>query len=484
MSQSTARLTPAPMMDQPIAATPGDPQGIELGVSEFVKFALEGQVKFARNMTATLRDLIAGIDARISEQLNEIMHHEKFRALEGAWRGVQHLVRTSQGDSLVHVKLLNVTKKALLNDFEAADTYDSSALYKKVFQEGLGQAGAYPFAALVGDFDFSHHPEDVALLRGLSGVAAASFAPFIGGASARMFGFKDYRSLPGPTDLKTIFQQSEYLKWNGFRDTEDSRWVSLAMPRVMARLPYGAETKRVEEFDYEEGPSDVKGRALPLSHEDYCWMNASFHVGANLIRSFLETGLCFGIRGEEGGKLEDLPMHLHVDRNGQMVVKCPAETNIPESREVELSDLGFMPVIYYVNNDFATFWGGQSAQRPKVYPTSAAATENAAISARLPYLMVTSRFTHYITQMARHWYGGTNDMTAVERKLNDWINVYVNQDEGASRYMRITKPLKNAKVQVEPVAGKPGAYNAILYLQPHLLFEQLTADMRLVSEIS
>ena len=481
---AAAETTTTSLLDQAIGATKQtSADRAEELLTAFDETAMTGEVKFSKNLTVTFNQAIAAIDRKMSEQLAEIMHHEKFRAIEGSWRGLKYLVDNSLLGPQLKIKVLNISKKALAKDFEDAVEFDQSQVFKKVYEDGIGIAGGEPYGALIGDYHFSQHPEDVELLRNVSGVAAGSFAPFIAGAGHEMFGFEDYRDLPKRVSLEKIFESSEYAKWRGFRETEDARFVNLAMPRVLARLPYGAATKSIEEFGYEEAPMDANGAPKQMEHNDYCWMNAAYALGARLTQSFSDSGLCVAMRGEQGGgKVENLPTHTFLSDDGDMDAQCPTEIGITDRREAELSKLGFLPLVHYKNTDYAAFWGGQSVQKPKTYSNDAA-TENAAISARLPYIMATSRFAHCLKIMGRSMIGSFMEQKDVERELTNWIKQYENSMEGASQEMRAQKPLREAAVSVEPVPGRPGAYHAVAHLRPWLQFEELTTSMRLVARI-
>jgi len=255
------------------------------------------------------------------------------------------------------------------------------------------------------------------------------------------------------------------------------------MPRTLARMPYGANTSPIDEFQYEELPLNEDGSGKPAEHDDYCWMNAAYVKGAVLTRAFAENGFCTAIRGAEGGgRVDELPTHVFKSDDGDMDTKCPTEVGITDRREAELSNLGFLPLSHYKNTDYAVFFGAQSVQKPKKYD-SPDATANAAISARLPYLMATSRFSHFLKVMARDKIGSSMEASDCEKWLNDWITNYVNSSKTSSAEIRAKKPLASARVEVEEVPGSPGSYNAIAYLQPWLQMEELTTSMRLVAKV-
>jgi type VI secretion system protein ImpC len=317
----------------------------------------------------------------------------------------------------------------------------------------------------------------------VSNVAAAAFAPFISAAGPGMFGFDSYTELAKPRDLAKIFETSDYMKWRSFRDSEDARFVSLVMPRTLARLPYGNATKAIEEFNYEEAPYDATGAAKAMDHQEYCWMNAAYAMGTRLTDAFSQYGFCTAIRGAEGGgKVENLPTHVFQSDDGDMDAKCPTEIAITDRREFELSNLGFLPLCHYKNTDYSVFFGAQTTQKPKKYDRPEA-TANAAISARLPYIMASSRFAHYLKVMARDKIGSFMEATDVERWLNRWILNYVNSNEQASQETKARYPLREAQVRVQEIPGRPGSYNAVAYLRPWLQMEELTTSLRMVARI-
>lgn len=472
------------LLDQAISVTKQtEPQRVEQLMRTLAQEAMSGTVQFQKNMTVTLRDAIAKIDAQISEQLAAVMHAEKFKQLEGSWRGLNYLVKNSEISEGLKIQVLNVTKKELAADLAKATDFDQSNFYKKVYEEQFGTAGGAPFGSLVGDFYFSKHPDDLELLTNISSVAAAGFCPFISAADSKLFGMDSFTELSNPMDMKQLFETADYMKWNSFRQTEDSRFVTLVMPKVLARLPYGADTKPVEAFAYEEAPFDAAGNAKSMKHDDYCWMNASYAMAARLTDAHAQYGFCTAIRGTEGGgKVENLPTHVFQSDDGDLDAKCPTEIGITDRREKELSDLGFLPLCHYKNTDYSVFFGAQTTQKPKKYDRPEA-TANAAISARLPYMMATSRFAHYLKVMARDKIGSFMEASDTEKWLNRWIGNYVNASEGAGQESRAKYPLREAKIEVKEVEGSPGSYTAVAHLRPWLQFEELTTSMRLVARI-
>ena len=471
-------------LDQAITATKQTPQNeTEDLLRNLTREAMSGTVKFDKNLTKSINDAIAAIDEKMSRQLSAILQHEKFQKLEGSWRGLHHLVSESETGGSLKIRMLNISKKELGRDLEKAVEFDQSQIFKKIYESEFGTAGGEPYGALVGDFEFSSHPNDISLLSKMSNVAAAGFCPFISASAPEMFGFENFTELSKPRYLEKIFDSAEYIQWRAFRESDDARFVTLTMPRVLARLPYGESTNPIEEFNFEEVDSNSDGRHVEADHDDYCWMNAAYALGSTINKSFAEYGWCTSIRGAEGGgKVTGLPSHSFVSDDGDVDQKCPTEIGITDRREAELSKLGFLPLCHYKNTDYAVFFGAQSTQIPKKF-NDPDASANAAISARLPYIMATSRIAHYLKVMARDKIGSFVEASEAETWLNDWINQYVNAAPGASAEMKARYPLAEARVEVKEVPGQPGVYNAVAWMRPWLQMEELSASMRLVANI-
>lgn len=480
----TVEEAPSGLLGQVISATrQTEPDRAADLVRTLVEQAGRGVVSFDRNLTRTIEKAVAELDRTLSTQLNAIMHDARFLKLEGSWRGLRYLVMNSETSNNLKIRVVNASKRELHRDLTRVVEFDQSLLFRKIYENEFGTPGGEPYGALIGDYEWSNAPEDIETLREISHVSAAAFAPFISAAGAGMLGFESWNELSRPRDLAKIFDTVEYLKWRGFRDSEDSRFVSLVMPRVLARLPYGESTRSVDDFRFEEAPMDADGKPRALPHEQYCWMNASFVMGTKLTEAFARHGFCTSIRGtESGGRVDDLPQHVFVSDDGDMDAKCPTEIGITDRRENELSNLGFLPLCHYKNEDYAVFFGSQTAQRAKQYDRPEA-TANAAISARLSYIMATSRFAHYLKVMARDKIGSFMEVEDCERWLNNWIRRYTNSNDTAGPESKAKFPLREARVEVVEVAGRPGAYNAVAYLRPWLQLEELTASMRLVARI-
>ncbi len=426
-----------------------------------------------------IEGMIAELDKRMSAQVNAIMHHPDFQQIESAWRGLGYLVNNTETDEMLKINVFNISKKDLhktLKNFKGT-AWDQSPLFKKVYEEEYGLFGGEPYGCLVGDYYFDHGPQDVELLGEMSKVSAAAFTPFIAAASPMLLQMDSWQELANPRDLTKIFGTPEYASWRSLRSSEDSRYVGLAMPRFLARLPYGSKTSPVEEFNFEEETAGGE-------HGNYTWANSAYAMAVNINRSFKMYGWCTRIRGiESGGAVEGLPAHTFPTDEGGIAMKCPTEIAISDRREAELAKNGFMPLLHRKNSDFAAFIGAQSLQKPDEYDDPDA-TANANLSARLPYLFACCRFAHYLKCIARDKIGSFKERADMQRWLNKWVMNYVDGDPaGSSQETKSKKPLAAAEVTVEEVAGNPGYYTSKIFLRPHYQLEGLTASLRLVSKL-
>jgi type VI secretion system protein ImpC len=445
-------------------------------VRNFVSEVLAGTVIIAPDTEAMINARIAQIDELLSAQLNEIMHHPDFQRLEATWRGLFYLLSNTETSVSLKIKVFNVNKKDLLKDLQKASEFDQSALFKKVYEEEFGVFGGAPFGALIGDYEFGKGGQDMELLEKIASVAAAAHAPFVAGTSPEMFNLESFTQLDQPRDLAKIFDTTEYAKWKSFRQSEDSRYVALTAPRVLIRQPYGMATVPVEAFNYEE---QVDG----TDHSKYLWANAAWALGARITQSFALYGWTATIRGvESGGLVEGLPVHNFRTESGDLAMKCPTEVPISDRREKELADLGFVSLVHQKGTDKACFFSVQSAQKPKVYDTPSA-TANARISAQLPYIFAVSRFAHYLKSIMRDKIGGFASRGEVEQFLNRWISNYVVSNDSAGFTLKAQCPLREARIDVSEIPGKPGCYRAVAFLRPHFQLDELTMSLRLVAEL-
>ncbi|PDT81721.1 type VI secretion system contractile sheath large subunit [Sinorhizobium sp. BJ1] len=434
------------------------------------------------NAIKSIKSLISGIDKLLTEQVNHILHAPEVLQMEGTWRGLWYLVNNTETDQKLKIRVMNISKEDLadtLEDYEG-QMWDQSPIFKKVYTDEYSMLGGNPYGCLIGAYEFSNHPKDVALLRNMSGICASAHTPFIAAASPRLFRMESWQELPNPQDLQQIVSSTAYASWQSLRESEDSRYIGLTMPRVLARLPYGAETVPVKGFAFEE---EVQG-----DHHRYVWMNAAFPMGVNINRSHKLFGWGTQIRGvENGGAVINLPVHTFPTDDGTVAMKCPTEVAIDDRREAELAKLGLMPILHRKNTDIAAFIGAHSLQDDETRAgrlVDPDAQANERLSANLPYLFPVSRFAHYLKAIARDKIGSFKERADMQTWLTEWINRYVLANPAfADEKARAKRPLAAAEVQVDSVEGRPGWYNARFYLRPHYQLEGINASLRLVSEL-
>ena len=452
---------------------------VEAAVQTLAQQALAQTQLIGKDVVKSIEAMIAAIDKKLSDQVNQIIHHEDFQKLEGAWRGLHYMVNNTETDEQLKIRVMNISKAELgktLKRYKGTN-WDQSPLFKKIYEEEYGQFGGEPFGCLVGDYHFDQSAPDVELLAEMAKVSAAAMAPFITGASPTLMQMDSWQELANPRDLTKIFSTPEYAAWRSLRESDDSKYLGLAMPRFLSRLPYGAKTNPVEAFNFEEDTGSA-------DHSKYTWANAAYAMATNINRSFKEFGWCSRIRGiESGGAVEGLPTHSFPTDDGGVDMKCPTEVAIADRREAELAKAGFMPLIHRKNSDFAAFIGAQSLQKPAEYDDPDA-TSNANLAARLPYLFATCRFAHYLKCIVRDKIGSFKERDDMQRWLQSWILQYVDGDPAhSSENTKARKPLAAAEVVVEEVEGNPGYYSSKFFLRPHYQLEGLTVSLRLVSKL-
>lgn len=452
---------------------------VERAVRTLAEQALADTQLISGDVIQSIQAIIAQLDKKLTEQINLILHHEDFQKLEGAWRGLHYLVNNTETDTMLKIRVLNISKKDLGKTLKTykGTAWDQSPVFKQVYEHEYGQFGGEPFGCLVGDFYFDQSPPDVELLGEIAKTAAAAHCPFIGGASPTLMQMDSWQELANPRDLAKIFTTPEYAAWRSLRKSDDAKYLGLAMPRFLARLPYGAKSDPVEEFDFEEdtGAAD---------HSKYTWSNAAYAMATNITRSFKMYGWCSRIRGvESGGAVEGLPVHTFPSDDGGVDMKCPTEIAISDRREAELAKSGLMPLIHRKNSDFAAFIGAQSLNDPDEYDDPDASA-NAKLAARLPYMFACCRFAHYLKCIVRDKIGSFKEKNDMHRWLNNWIMNYVDGDPAnSSETTKAQKPLAAAEVVVEEIEGNPGYYSSKFYLRPHYQLEGLTVSLRLVSKL-
>jgi type VI secretion system protein ImpC len=452
---------------------------VEQAVLTLAQQALAQTQLIGKDVLKSIEAVIAAIDEKLSQQINKILHNAEFQQIESAWRGLYYMVNNTETDEHLKIRVMDISKKEIaktLRKFKGA-AWDQSPLFKKIYEQEYGQFGGEPFGALVGDYYFDQSPPDVELLGEMAKISAAAHAPFIAGASPNLLQMGSWQELANPRDLTKIFLTPEYAAWRSLRESDDSKYIGLCMPRFLARLPYGAKTNPVDEFNFEE---DTAG----ADHGKYSWANASYAMATNINRSYKFYGWGSRIRGiESGGAVENLPLHTFPSDDGGVDQKCPTEIAISDRREAELSKAGLLSLIHRKNSDFAAFIGAQSLNKPAEYDDPDA-TANANLAARLPYLFACNRFAHYLKCIVRDKIGSFKERADMERWLNKWIMNYVDGDPvNSSEITKAQKPLAAAEVVVEEVEGNPGYYTSKFFLRPHYQLEGLTVSLRLVSKL-
>ncbi len=452
---------------------------VETAVKTLAQQALANTALISDDVVNSLTSMVAEIDRKLSEQVKHILHHREYQQLESAWRGLHYLVSNTETDEMLKIRVLNISKKDLhktLKKFKGV-AWDQSPIFKKLYGEEYDVFGGEPYGCLVGDYHFDQSAPDVELLGEMAKVAAAAHAPFITGADPALMQFESWGELSNPRDLTKIFQTPEYAAWRSLRDSEDSKYLGLTMPRFLGRAPYGAKSNPVDEFAFEE---EVDGR----DSSQFAWVNSAYAMAANINRSFKEYGWCSRIRGvESGGAVEGLPTHTFPTDDGGVDMKCPTEIAIGDRREAELAKAGLMPLVHRKNSDMAAFIGAQSLHKPAEYDDPDA-TANANLAARLPYLFATCRFAHYLKCMVRDKIGSFKGRDDMEYWLQNWINNYVDYNpETSPEEVKARKPLAAAEVVVEEVEGNPGYYTSKFFLRPHYQLEGLTVSLRLVAKL-
>ncbi len=422
-----------------------------------------------------LESIIAQIDKKVSDQLNEVMHHEKFKEIEASWTGLKYAVDKTDFRKNIRMEIINCSKTKMMEDFEDTPEVLQSGMYKQLYEDEYDQPGAAPVSCVTANYEFDRSLQDMALLQNISKVAAATHAPFLGSVGASFFGEKSIESLPSnPGEIAEIFEQAEYMRWNSFRSSEDSRYVGLTMNKFILRLPYGSETVPVRSFDFEE---DVTGGS-----EEYLWGNPAFAFLGNINQCFAKHGWAVNIRGPKaGGKVSDLPVHVYQATSGTQI-RIPTEIILSERKEVELAESGFIPLSVYKNQDFAVFFSAYSAQKPKKYSTSEA-TANSKLSANLPYLFLVSRLAHYLKVLQREEIGGAKEKEDIQQEMDEWINSLVTQASSPDAEQKAKYPLRAASVEVSDYEDAPGYYHVSMKVRPHFQVEGVNVDLSLVSKV-
>lgn len=452
---------------------------VQTAVQTLAEQALQHAHVIGDDAIASIEQMIACIDQKLSEQINLILHNPQFQQVESAWRGLHYLVNNTETDEFLKIRVFNISKSELAKTLKRHKgvAWDQSPFFKKVYEAEYGQFGGEPYGCLIGDYYFDHSPKDVEMLGELAKISASAHVPFLSAVAPATLQMDSWQELSNPRDLTKIFSTPDYAAWRSLRESEDSKYIGLAMPRFLARQPYGARTNPVDEFEFEEDTASA-------DHSRYTWANSAYAMATNIGRSFKEYGWCSRIRGvESGGAVPNLPTHTFPTDDGGVDMKCPTEIAISDRREAELSKSGFLPLIHKKNTDMAAFIGAQSLHKPAEYEDPDA-TANAKLAARLPYLFATCRFAHYLKCIVRDKIGSFKERSDMQRWLQDWIMQYVDGDPAnSSEVVKATRPLAAAEVVVEEVEDNPGMYTSKFYFRPHYQLEGLTVSLRLVSKL-
>lgn len=451
---------------------------IETAVQTLAQQALQDAAIIGDDVYTTVSAIRAQIDRKLSEQINKILHHQDFQQLESAWRGLNYMVMNTSTGKDMKIRVMNVSKdecRKMFRQYRDA-AWDQSPLFKKVYESEFGQLGGQPYGAFVCDYYFDHSAPDLEVMKGLSKIGAAAHAPFIAASRPSLFGMESWTELSNPRDLGKLFESTEYMAWRTFRQSEDSRYMALAMPRFLGRQTYGANSEPVDEFDFEE---DTTGE-----HDNHLWVNAAYAMGVRITEAFTDYGWCTRIRGvESGGTVTDLPTATFPTDDGGLDQKCPTEIAISDRREAELSAAGMLALIHRKNTDQATFVGAQTLHKPTTYQDKDA-TANANLSARLPYIFASCRFAHYLKCMVRDWVGGNREADQLQRDLHNWVLQYVDGSPNtSSEETKARLPLKDAKVEIVADEENPGYYKGKFMFVPHYQLEGMDIALSMVSRL-
>jgi type VI secretion system protein ImpC len=448
------------------------------GVEAFITQVVGSSEKYSRIDKAAVDAMIAELDQKMSAQINQILHADKFQQLESAWRGLKYLVDKVNFRENIRVEVLNCSKQDLIDDFEDSPEIPKCGLYRTVYSAEYGTFGGKPFGMIVSNYDFDAGPQDIGLLQNVASVAAMSHAPFFGNAGPAFFGEENFETLPKLKDLKSLFEGPQYARWQSFRESEDARYVGLCMPRFLLRLPYGQDTVPVKSFNFSE---DSTGH-----HDRYLWGPASIAMATRVADSFAKYRWCPNIIGPQaGGAVEDLPLHQY-KAMGEIQTKIPTEIQLTERREYELSEEGFIGMVFRKDSNNAAFFSANSVQKPKIFadtPEGKANETNYRLGTQLPYMFVITRLAHYLKVMQREQIGTWKERGDLERELNNWIRQYVSDMENPAPAVRSRKPLRQAAITVEDVPGQAGWYKVDLKVRPHFKYMGANFTLSLVGKL-
>lgn len=416
------------------------------------------------------------VDTTISYYLNAILHDSNFQKLEGSWRGVLYVLQNAEFTGNLRLRLFNATSKELFDDLTKVMEFDQSTLFKKVYEEEYGTFGGNPYTAVMWDYSIGRSSEDMILLRKVTEVMAAAHCPLFVGAAPSLFDLKNFETLHQPYAITKIFDSVELAEYRSFRESPDAKYITLLLPRVMARLPYNTNEISIEGLNFVESVSG-------LSSNEYTWMSPAYVYLVQVAEAYARYGWLASICGvENGGKVDNLPLHLYKSPNGEWIAKCPTEVAITDRRERELSDLGFIALCNSKDDNFSVFFGSNSAFKPSLYVTENA-NANASLSARTPYMLNVSRFAHYLKCIMRDKIGAFYNAGEISNFLSAWLASYTLLDDKASRSLKAKYPLREFSLKVEEIPGKPGNYTSVLLIRPHDELQGIEISLRLVAQM-
>ncbi|EGR0261486.1 type VI secretion system contractile sheath large subunit [Vibrio cholerae] len=448
------------------------------GVAAFIENLMDSQHSAEPVNKSLVDQMLVELDKKISAQMDEILHHSQFQAMESAWRGLKLFVDRTDFRENNKVEILHVTKDELLEDFEFAPEAAQSGLYKHVYAAGYGQFGGEPVGAIIGNYAFTPSPADMKLLQYIGALGAMAHAPFISSVGPEFFGINSFEELPNIKDLKSTFESPKYAKWRALRESEDARYLGLTAPRFLLRVPYDPIENPVKSFNYAENVS--------ASHEHYLWGNTAFAFATRLTESFARYRWCPNIIGpQSGGAVEDLPVHLF-ESMGALQSKIPTEVLITDRKEFELAEEGFIALTMRKGSDNAAFFSANSIQKPKVFPNTKEGKEaetNYKLGTQLPYMMIINRLAHYVKVLQREQIGAWKERQDLERELNSWIKQYVADQENPPADVRSRRPLRAARIEVMDVEGNPGWYQVSLAVRPHFKYMGANFELSLVGRL-
>lgn len=429
--------------------------------------------------------LIALIDEALNRQVNAILHHPDFQAMEARWRGLALLVRQASRSGDVKIKLLSASWREFTRSTERATDFDQSHLFELVYSREFGMPGGEPFGLLIGDYYFS--PDEpaggdaVSTLSQIGMVAAAAFCPFVAAASPRAMGLEDFHELGRVNDFSWLAGDPDRIRWNGLRSREDSRFLGLVAPRILMRAPLEPYSRRRDDgFPFRE---DIAADGSSL-----LWGNGAFAFATVVIRNFIESGWFADIRGVtqdaiDGGFLSpaELPPYELGTESGGLSAQAPVEIRLTSGQEQQLCDLGIIPVATTYLSSSAIFNSNQSLHSPPHY-SNEHARQNARLAAMLQYVLCASRFSHYLKVIMRDEIGQLSDALSIERKLGDWLTTYTLGNDDADIALRTRFPLRSAGISVAEIPGKPGSFSCTVRLQPHFQLDDVATSFHLIAE--